>query len=257
VAVALSVCCVSGSLAIGCGGGQSSPPAPAALSGTSSADAPSAIPRTAGPATAAHPTKAAALGFARAVNLTVIDVPEARVSRKKGGRRSSSKSEGSLGRCASALRPRKLVDAESPRLLRGRELEEEWIGSDVMVTTSAGAAARMLDTLQQTATRRCLARAISAAIGRATVRYVHWGGAKIYALAVPGAAGGAVGIRIAVTVTSTFSEVTLPMYIDVLGFARGPAVITLAAASLTQPVPAEVERLVFSTLLARAGSHRL
>jgi hypothetical protein len=34
-------------------------------------------------------------------------------------------------------------------------------------------------------------------------------------------------------------------------------VVTLVAVSLTQPVPSEIERLMFSTLLARASSHRL
>jgi hypothetical protein len=116
----------------------------------------------------------------------------------------------------------------------------------------------MLKTLRRAATRHCLARGVSAAVARTTVRAVHWGGAAIYRLPLPVPAGdGAIGMRVAVTVTSNESEVTLPMYIDLLAFARGPAVVTLVAASLTQPVPSEIERLMFSTLLARASSHRL
>ncbi|HEV2923916.1 MAG TPA: hypothetical protein VGW98_07775 [Solirubrobacteraceae bacterium] len=59
------------------------------------------------------------------------------------------------------------------------------------------------------------------------------------------------------TVKFPANEVTMPAYVDVLGFAWGPAEIALIATSLTQPVPASVENQLLSTLVARARSHTL
>jgi hypothetical protein len=147
---------------------------------------------------------------------------------------------------------------ESQEFLRGHDLETEWISSDVTVTRSAADADRVLQTLRRPAGRRCLAQLLKQAMAKTTIRNARWGPAAVYGLPVPAPwANVGVGMRIALTMTYTADEVTMPAYIDVLWVARGPASLILSAMSVTQPVPAEVERQILSTLLARASSHKL
>jgi hypothetical protein len=206
---------------------------------------------------AVHPTKVQALAFARAVNLTAADVPEGRVSKKERGSASGDRRESE--HCVGALlNQHKLADVGSPRFLRGHELETEWIGSDVTVATSVGVADHLLATLQRPDVRHCLAHVWTLGLGRTAIRDAYWGPVAVYALPVqaPGSNGN-IGLRIAMTVKFPANDVTLPAYVDVLGFAWGPAEIALIATSLTQPVPAGVENQLLSTLVARARSHTL
>jgi hypothetical protein len=206
---------------------------------------------------ALHPTKAQALAFARAVNLTAADVPEGRISKKE--RRSASGDPRESEHCIGALlKQHKLADVGSPPFLRGHELETEWIGSDVTVTTSVGAADHLLATLQSLDVRHCLAHVMTRSLGRTTIRNAYWGPVAAYALPVqaPGSTS-RIGLRIAMTVNIPANEVTVPAYVDVLGFAWGSAEISLTAASLTQPVQPSVENELLSTLVARARSHTL
>jgi hypothetical protein len=207
---------------------------------------------------AVHPTKARALAFARAVNLTAGDVPEARIKKRRG--HSSKSWEGrDFQRCIGApVHAHELADVKSPLYLRGQELEIEEIGSDVTVNTSSGAATHVQQALSRPAVRHCLARLVTQELGRMALPNANWGPAAIYGLPVrvAGVSGG-VGLRMALTATSRSNEITIPTYIDVLAFARGPAEITLMAISWTQPVPVDVERQLLSTLAARASSHRL
>jgi hypothetical protein len=206
---------------------------------------------------ALSPAKAQALAFARAVNLTLADVPEGRISKKERGSGPGSPRE-SAHCIGGLLNQHKLADVQSPRFLRGHELESEWIGSDVTVATNVGAAGHLLATLQRPDVRHCLAHVMTRSLGRTTIRNAYWGPVAVYALPVqaPGSAS-RIGLRIAMTVNIPANEVTVPAYVDVLGFAWGPAEIALTATSLTQPVPASVENQLLSTLVARARSHTL
>jgi hypothetical protein len=203
------------------------------------------------------PTKAGALAFAQAVNLTAADVPEGRVSQKERGSASGDRRESE--HCVGALlNQRRLAEVGSAQFLRGHELETEWISSDVTVATSVGAADRLLATLQRPEVRHCLAHVMTRSLGRTSIHNAYWGPVAVYALPVkaPGS-NGRIGLRIAMTVKIPANEVTLPVYVDVLGFAWGSAEIALTATSLTQPVPASVENQLLATLVARARSHAL
>jgi hypothetical protein len=206
---------------------------------------------------ALHPTKAQALAFARAVNLTVADIPEGRVSKKE--RKSSSRDRHEFELCVGrAWNQHKLADIGSPPFLRGHELETEWIGSDVTVATSVSVADGLLARLQRPEVRHCLAHLWTRSLGRTAIRNAYWGPVAIYALPVqaPGSSH-RIGLRIAMTVHIPANEVTVPAYVDVLGFAWGSAEIALTATSVTQPVPPSVENQLLATLLARARSHTL
>jgi hypothetical protein len=208
---------------------------------------------------ALHPTRAQALAFARAVNLTAADIPEGRVSKKDRKPKSNPGGRREFETCVGGpWSEHNLADVQSPQFLRGQELETERISSDVTVATSMGAADHVLATFQRADVRHCLARLMTRTLGRTAIPNAHWGPVAVYALPMqaPGS-GGRVGLRIAMTVNIPANEVTLPAYVDLLGFAWGPAEIGLTAISVTQPVPAEVERQLLSTLLARARSHTL
>jgi hypothetical protein len=187
----------------------------------------------------------------------VADIPEGRISKK--GRRPGTGERSESERCVGALlNQHKLADIGSPTFLRGHELETEWIGSDVTVATSAGVADHLLATLQRPDVRHCLARVWTWNLGRTATGNAHWGPVAVYALPVQAPkSNGHIGLRIAMTVKFPANEVTMPAYVDVLGFAWGPAEIALIAMSLTQPVPASVENQLLSTLVARARSHTL
>jgi hypothetical protein len=255
--IGLALACAAGGLLSGCGGGQSAGSTSAALrSGSAGAGLAERTSLNRSPG-ALHPTKAEALAFAGAVNLTAADVPEGRISKKE--RRSASGGRHESEHCVGAqLSQRKLADVASPTLLRGHELETERIGSDVTVATSVGAADRLLATLGRGDVRHCLAQLGTQSLRRTPIANAHWGPVAVYALPVqaPGS-NGRVGLRIALTVNFPASEVTVPGYVDVLVFAWGSADITLTATSLTQPVAASVESQLLATLLARARSHTL
>jgi hypothetical protein len=206
---------------------------------------------------ALRPTKTQALAFARAVNLTLADIPEGRIS--KQGRNMASGEPSESEHCVGALlNQHKLADLGSPTILRGHELESEWIGSHVTVAASVSAADHLLAALQRPAVRHCLARVWTQSLARTAIRNARWGPVAVYALPVQAPGSNVnIGLRIAMTVKFPVNEVTMPAYVDVLGFAWGPAEIALIATSLTQPVPASVENQLLSALVARARSHTL
>lgn len=155
----LGLACAAGCVLSGCGGGQ--PAGSRSVSLRSSAAGAGLTKSRTSPNRsflALRPTKTRALArFARAVNLTVADIPEGRVSKQR--RNPASGERGESEHCVGALlSQQKLADVGSPTVLRGHELESEWIGSQVTVATSVGVADHLLATLQRPDVRRCLAR---------------------------------------------------------------------------------------------------
>jgi hypothetical protein len=205
-------------------------------------------------------TAADARAFARAVNLTAADIPGGSVERRKGNQARLGPAERvELARCErGASRGHRLLETDSPLIKRGNELETEEIRSYVTVLAHGRRAAVELPPLESRGVRECVARVLTRYFADRSVREAHWGRFTISGLPVqaPGA-DGAIGIRVETTLTLTFSEVTVPIYFDLLGFTSGPAVVSLWAVSVTQPVPAATEQRLLSLLLARAQLHPL
>ena len=65
------------------------------------------------------------------------------------------------------------------------------------------------------------------------------------------------GIRISAQVSSTSSGLSVPIYIDALGFLYGPAEIDLYATSFVQPEPVRTEQELLRLLERRALLHPL
>jgi hypothetical protein len=210
------------------------------------------------PVTSTNLTAARAVAFAHAVNLTAADIPGARIARTREGRGDPGEQR-QLRRCEGATRPgRNLTDSRSPKFSRGTELETEEIRSYVTVLAKGRPAAAEFAPLKSAAVRECVARVLTRRFAAKAVREARWGRFSVSRLAVqaPGA-DGTIGIRVAATLTLTLSEVSVPIYFDVLGFASGPAAVALSAVSVTQPVPAATEGRLLSLLLARAEAHPL
>lgn len=210
------------------------------------------------PAAQRAPSRAQALTFARAVNLSARDLPGASIA-PRTPTTSDARERREYRACERSVeREHQLVEASSPRLRRGQELETEEISSGVTVLSDEHAAVRQLSALGMPSLRECIARALTRNFADKAVREARWGRFTITRLAVhaPGASA-TIGLRIASTLNFPFSEVSVPVYVDLLGFAAGPAEVGLSAASVTQPVPTSTEQELVALLLARARAHPL
>ncbi len=196
-------------------------------------------------------TKARALAFARAVNLTAADVPEAKTSHK----RESSGHEHTP--CGLAGPQHELVSVPSAKLTRGTELEVEEIASSVDVVNSERFAAGDIAVLRSSRGRGCLEhelirRYLDHAVGK-RADDARIGRIQLSPLPVdaPGTTGSA-GVRITETVTYSYSETSVPVYIDFLVFTLGPAEVTVTAVSPVQPEPEATDQQLLQLLLTRA-----
>jgi hypothetical protein len=240
-----------------CGGGQQAPSGAEHTAQGVAHEAVSVV-GSARDATTGAPSRAQALAFAHAVNLSAGDIPEASVEKKH--RAAATASEGREGQaCEHRIgwrNPHMIVEASSPKLRRGQELEIERITSSVSVLSSERAVARQFALLASPALRECAARILTRNLADRSIRDARWGHVSVSKLPVQAAGTSAtVGIRIVANLDLTFSEVSVPIYVDVLGFAIGRAEVALTAISATQPVPATTERELLSLLLARSRSH--
>lgn len=198
-------------------------------------------------------TKARALAFARAVNLTAADVPEAKASHRHESQGDEQEP------CGLAGRRQELAGVGSPTLTRGSELELEEIKSSADVVSSERFAVRDVAVLRSTAGRGCLEHYLSRrylrhAVGRRAFD-AHIAQIRLSPLPVqaPGTSGSA-GLRITMTVSSSESETSVPVYIDFFVFTLGPAEVTVSAASAVQPEPETTDKQLVSLLLQRAKS---
>jgi hypothetical protein len=242
-----------------CGGGQQ------ATSGTARTAQGVAHEAVSGVGSARHattgaPSRAQALAFAHAVNLSVADIPEASVEKKHTAAATASERRESQAceRRAGWRNPHTIAQASSPKLKRGQELEIERVTSSVSVLGSEQAVARQFALLSSPPVRACLARVLAHSLDDRRISEARWGHVSISRLPVnaPGTSA-TFGLRVLATLELPFSEVSVPFYEDVLGFAIGRAQVVLAAASATQPVPATTEQELLSLLLARARAHPL
>lgn len=209
-------------------------------------------------ASRAVPTRAQAQAFARAVNLSPSDIPEAVLAPKRS-RGSDAQEKREFHACEDhGLHVKPILEAPSPRLKRGKELELEQFSSMVSVVGSAGAIAHEFAVLQGASVRECLARALTRNFTAKAVMEAHWGNFTLskLPLTVPGAST-TLGVRATVALNIPYNEISVPIYVDMLAFAVGHGAVELTAISVTQPVPATTEQELLALLLARAKAHSI
>lgn len=215
--------------------------------------------RSGAPAAAGPLTQARALAFARAVNLTAGDVPGFSASRHAPAPR-RKRAEGELFRCAGAHgapgsgRVADLASASSPSFELRRGIIDVGVSSEVGVARSPALASAELAALHSSRVRACFQRYLDSVLSAGRPR-----GAQVGAVAIesgnppaPGASG-SFGWR--VRASFRLASVTVPVYLDLLGFVYGPARVTLVSSGALRPFPAVAQQRLFALLLLRAQAH--
>lgn len=259
---ALMLALVSGSCLLSACGSTNTAKSDSATAGNSyGSSAAAAVSR--GLTATRAPSRAQALEFVHAVNLSASDIPESSIAPKLS--HSSNMREKSEEHVCERLAPHAdlslkhhLAEASSPRLERGQELETEEIRSGVTVVSDEHTVARAFNALQTPAIRACLARVFTHNFSEKAVREAHWGRFRITKIPIsaPGTTT-TIGLRVTGTLHFAYTEVSLPFYSDVLGFAIGHVGVAFTATSVTQPVPTATEQELVALLLARAKAHPL
>ena len=214
-------------------------------------------PRNSGP-TGTVPTKARALAFAHAVNLTAADLPGFAAS---SSHETNTPREGRLERemlaCAGLVSVESgVAEASSREFELKRGILHLGVSSQVSVASTSAAAAKGLAEIRSPHVRSCFSHYLdqlfkNQRFGRATV------GAVSIQSGTPPAPGTTGGFGWRVTATFTAQHVRIPFYLDFLGFVYGPAEVTLLSTGVLRPFPASVQQQLFSLLLNRAKAHRL
>ena len=241
-------------LAAGCGKGghvvSTTSTAGRASTGTSTAPA---SPSEGRPLTAAQ-----AGAFARAVNLTSEDVPGFTSSSKE--RHAETPAEEALQRrlqrCAGGGGTSGQPTRSSQDFTRRGNVLAQTVSSAVSFAPTAAQAAADLKLLRSAHTRQCLASYLDLLF-----KSKRFGGAAIRRVAIaqgtPPAPGTAGGFAWRVTAAIAVRGVSVPFYLDILGFVYGPAEVTLQSTGVLVPFPAGAQEQLFSLLLQRARAHPL
>ncbi len=217
--------------------------------------------------------------FADVVNLRATDLEGFVAEKKKRHKRSAALESSRIDRCTGITKKIKpTFKRGSETFTRQGSLQYQSVSSEVEVAPSVTTAARELAAIKRAlasaAARRCLAAAFGAgfAAGAGGGRATNVNGVRVstsvgpMALtplapgAVVGGTDGGVGMSIGATVQYTFTgparTLTVPaaLRIDVFGFDVGRAGVSLLTAAVGNPIPAQLEAHLLSTLVSRARS---
>jgi hypothetical protein len=205
------------------------------------------------------PTRARALAFARAVNLTQADLPGFTATESHA---SSSAKERQLERqmlsCTglSGGGSSSVVEQGSKDFRLKRQVVDLSVSSEVSVAASAADAARGLKALRSAHIRGCFSSYLTHVLQGEHIAGATPGRVTIQS-GTPPAPGtsGSFGWR--VTATFIVHSIKLPIYLDFLGFVDGPSEVTLLSSGLLEPFPAQAQQHLYTLLLARAKAHAL
>jgi hypothetical protein len=203
-------------------------------------------------------TAAARRAFARAVNLTQADVPGFRLAPES--REKETPAEQRLQQrfvaCVGGAESTGGSQEQSSGLFRHQQgLVDVSVSSSVGFLRPGSSAAAEVALLRDRRTGRCLASYLDA-----RYRGKRFGAAIVGRIKVqqgvppaPGTSGG-FGWRIAAPLQ--LRGLSVPFYLDVLGFVYRGAEVRLVSSALIVPFPAKAEETLYRLLLARAVSHR-
>jgi hypothetical protein len=256
---AIPVLVVSAALLAGCGGGGH----PAVKTTRSTSSSATKMTRGGAQTTPGAPGSAGesaqARAFASAVNLKASDVLGFHVSTEHQHRGAAEKRlEPELLRCvggAGANRPVEAsAEASSQDFELGVSILTESVSSQVTVARTPALAAKELDAIRGGHLQGCLSRYFNQLLKSQNLHGASIGPVvtKQGSPPAPGA-GGSFGLRF--TETLTLRGLRIPFYIDILGFVKGPAEVSLFTFGVPRPFPAALEERLFLLLLARAKAH--
>jgi len=211
--------------------------------------------------TRGSPTRAQALAWAHAVNLTAADVPGFTATPKEHSETASERRlKPELVSCAGARGSRALLrsqstlaEAGSPDFELHHGILDLTVSSEVSVDKTDAEAAATLTAVHSARLRACFTRYLSQLL-----KSQRYGGAVTgvsIASGTPPASGTTGGFGWRVTATFSIHGIRLSFYLDILGFVYGPAQVTLTSSGTVRPFPASAQEELFSTLLTRARAH--
>lgn len=207
---------------------------------------------------AGSPTRQRALAFARAVNLTPADVPGFAASEKHDSKSAGERRlEHEMLRCAGIAGAASGVAEQSSKDFQLKHAILDFsVSSEVSVQASPAAANRSLRAIRSAHVRGCFSRFLGQIFKGQQVKGATAGPVTIQS-GTPPAPGtsGSFGWR--VTATFDVRGIKVPIYLDFLGFVRGPSEVTLLSSGLLRPFPASVQQHLFALLLSRAKAHEL
>ncbi len=215
---------------------------------------------TTGATTRGSPTRAQALAFAHAVNLTAADVPGFTPTPKQhhesaGERRLEQELRACTGSQATGGSRGAVAEAGSPDFELHRGILDLTVSSEVSVAQSAAQAAATLAATRSARVRAC----VSHYLGQ-LLKSQQYAGASVTGVSIasgtPPAPGTTGGFGWRVTARLAVRGLHVSFYLDILGFVYGPAQVTLSSSGAIRPFPASAQEELFSTLLARAKAHR-
>jgi hypothetical protein len=243
--IALLALALAGEPLAGCGAGASS----------AHTSAPAAQP---GAAASTQLTRARALAFAQAVNLTASDVPPfTSSSRNESSSPQEQRAERQLRHCAGPVASaRGLAEVSSKNFQLKHDVLQLGVSSEVDVARSPEQAAQNLAALRSAHVRSCFSRYLEELF-----KGPQFAGGAVSPVTIesgtPPAPGttGSFGWR--ATAAFTVQSIRVQLYVDMLGFVDGPAQVTLFSTGVLRPFPAALQERLFTLLLVRAKAHRL
>jgi hypothetical protein len=212
-------------------------------------------------------TKAQALAFANAVNLTAADVPGFKATSRddhESKTPAEKRLERELTRCTgeSLNSPGGLVDESSRDFKLEHGILHFSVSSEVSVARTPALAASELMAIRSKHVRTCLSRYLGRLLkyqilkeqtSKATINPNSISLSISHGTPPAPGATGSFGWRI--TATVAVHNIKLPFYIDILGFVYGPAEVTLTSSGAIRPFPASTQEHLYLLLLERAEAN--
>jgi hypothetical protein len=210
------------------------------------------------------PTRARALIFAHAVNLTAADVPGFTPSHKPEHESATERRlqqqlrncGGATGAHAQRRTPGALAEASSPHFELKRGILALSVSSEVSVAHTSAEADAALSAIRSPRVRSCFSRYLSSLL-----KSQHFPGATVVGVSItsgtPPAPGTTGGFGWRVTATLAIRTIHISFYFDILGFIDGPSQVTLTSSGTVRPFPARAQEQLYSELLTRARAHSL
>jgi hypothetical protein len=225
-------------------------------------------PATSAPTGAARPlTKAQAIAFARAVNLTAADVPgfEVTSAHEHEPQTTAEKQlERELAHCTGAtLNSRNgLAEASSKHFKLEHNLLDLSVSSKVSVTRTPALAAKELAAIRSNHVRGCLSHYLNLLLENQIAKDQRFqatippGSISVsISQGTPPAPGVTGSFAWLITATIAVRNVRVPFYLDILGFVNGPSEVTLLSFGALRPFPATIQEHLYRLLLERARTH--
>jgi hypothetical protein len=149
-----------------------------------------------------------------------------------------------------------LIEQASPSFRLKRGIIDLSVSSEVAIAHAATQATKELQALRGERVRRCFSSYLDLLLASQSHRRAKLSPVSI-ASGVPPAPGANGSFAWRITASFALQGVKLSLYVDILGFIRGPARVTLVSAGVLRPFPAEIQQRLFTLLLGRATSAAL